>query len=141
MHKLIAAAPVVLALAACGGSPPPQPVAPDYSPVPGQAVTTGGQMVVGCVRQAIQADRYDMIGDDGESRLIRFTCEGAEAQRLFDALAVRSAEIGSEWVDAGVTFRSTERIQQNLYGADMCSRDGAGYRCTFNLNLGGFIAH
>lgn len=112
---------------------------PDLTPIAGQAVTPTGHLVLTCVRQAMDAFTFDMVGDDGDSRLIRFTCRGGEAEALFNALAERSAAIGSEWQTGTVTYRSTERIERNLYGSDMCWRDADSYACQFNLNLGGFI--
>ncbi len=119
---------------------------PDLSPIVGQAVTPAGHLVLACVRQALATNTYDMVGDDGDSRLIRFTCGGGEAEALFNALADRSANIGSEWQAGAVTYRSTERAARNLYGVDLCWRDAitygderATYACHFNLNLGGFI--
>jgi hypothetical protein len=122
------------------------PTTPDLTPISGQALSATGLQVLACVRQAWTAGTFDMVGDDGESRLVRFTCQGAEANVLFDALAQRSAAINSEWTQGSATYRSTERIEHSLYGVDLCRRQAspdqtgsADYQCQFNLNLGGFI--
>ena len=112
---------------------------PDLTPIPGRPLTPAARLVLACMDQARTAGGVDMIGDDGESRMIRFTCTGDVAQGLFEVLGPRSVEIGSEWVDGGVVHRSTERMQENLYGLDFCRRAGSTHACVFNLNLGAFV--
>jgi hypothetical protein len=140
MRVLIALA-MSLTTAACaghgGGGEASGP--PDLTPIPGRPLTQTARLVLDCVDQAQTSAGVDMIADDGEGRMIRFTCTGATAEALFGALAPRSAAIGSEWVEDGVVHRSTERMQEDLYGLDVCRRDGAAHVCVFNLNLGAFI--
>lgn len=145
--RLITALGVCAVLSACATTDGAETGStPDYSPVSGRALSANAGLVLACLDEARAAGRTDMIGDDGDSRLIRFACEGVPAQALFDAMAERSAAIESEWRNGAVVFRSTEKIQRDLYGADVCSRDsvsygaeGATYRCQINLNVGGFI--
>ena len=138
MRILIALA-MSLTTAACatGGGETSGP--PDLTPVRGSPLTPTARLVLECVDQAQTSGGVDVIGDGGEGRMIRFTCTGDVAEGLFEALGPRSAVIGSEWVEGGVVHRSTERMQENLYGLDFCRRDGAAHACVFNLNLGAFI--
>lgn len=137
--RFLTAVLMALTTAACatggGGTAAP----PDLAPVAGRPLTPTGRLVLACVDRARTSGGVDMIADDGEGRMIRFTCTGAPAEALFGALQPRSAAIGSEWIDGGVVHRSTERMQRNLYGLDFCRRDGAAHACVFNLNLGAFI--
>jgi hypothetical protein len=122
--------------------------APDLGPIAGQPVSAHGYLVVACVNQAIQNQSFDMIEEaDGENHMVRFQCDGGPATMLFNALAARSAAIGSQWSAGTVLYRSTERIEHDLYGSDLCWRDIAAsdsraaiHGCQFNLNLGAFIA-
>ncbi|MBU1323659.1 MAG: hypothetical protein KJ676_00295 [Alphaproteobacteria bacterium] len=138
--RVAAALLMSLSTAACatgGGGPAPPP---DLTPIPGSPLTPTARLVLACVDQAQTSGGVDMIAeDDGEGRMVRFTCTGAPAEALFAALAPRSTAIGSEWVEGGIVHRSTERMQENLYGIDFCRRDGGGHACVFNLNLGAFI--
>lgn len=144
MRALAMAMIAALALGGCatmgGGGGSEAASAPDFTPVPGQAVSGNGYLVIACVNQAIERQSFDMVGEqDGDNRMIRFTCDGGPALMLFNALAERSAAIGSEWTEGAVVQRSTERVERDLYGSDICTRDSEAYRCQFNLNLGGFI--
>ncbi len=138
--RVVTAALMALTTAACatGGEETARP--PDLTPVPGRSLTPTARLALACVDQAQTSGGVDMIAeDDGEGRMIRFTCSGAPAEALFAALEPRSTAIGSEWVEGGVVHRSTERMQENLYGLDFCRRDGAAHACVLNLNLGAFI--
>jgi len=134
---VVTATTLILGGCATGGDAPPGP--PDLTPVPGRPLTPTARLVLACVDQAQTSGGVDVIGDDGEGRMIRFTCTGDVAQGLFEALGPRSAGIGSEWVEDGVVHRSTERMQANLYGLDFCRSEGSTHACVFNLNLGAFI--
>ena len=139
----MAAVAATLALDGCattGGGDGGSAAGPNFTPVPGQAVSGHGYLVIACVNQAIQNQTFDMVGEtDGDNRMIRFTCDGGPAVMLFNALAERSAAIGSEWTEGTAVHRSTERVERDLYGSDICTRDGDAHHCRFNLNLGGFI--
>lgn len=117
-----------------------RPAAPDYAPIPALPMTDNGRLILACLQQAMDTGALGRISDDENSGLIRFTCVGAPATALFEALGPRSAEIGSEFAVDSVIHRSSERIQENLYGADLCRvRTSGGHECEINLNLGGFL--
>ena len=131
-------------VSACATRPDEPQAAPDYTRFPDLAMTDNGRLVVACVEQALDAGHYHRISDGEDSGLIRFVCSDDAAEALFVALGPRSAEIGSEFEVDGVLHRSSERVQTNLYGVDLCRRMNVGitspnYRCEINLNLGGFI--
>ena len=77
---------------------------------------------------------------DREQGLIRFHCDGAPAQRFYDALGARTARIGSEYNADGRTLRFVERLQENTTGVDFCARDANGaYGCSVVYNAGDFL--
>ena len=128
-----------VAVTACATTGDEVDAAPDYSPIEALPVTDNGRLVIACLEQSLAANRYHRISDDENSGLIRFLCEGGPATAQFEALGPRSARIGSEFRIDGVVHRSSERIQDNLYGLDLCRAAAGGHECEINLNLGGFI--
>ena len=133
----------LLTLTGCGasGGGDPAPMAPDYTPIQGSPAPANARLYAGCIRQAAEAGTYDRVHDDG-TEVIRFTCAGAPARAFYDGLAAWSAENGTEHTVAGRTYRATNPIQQNLFGADFCWADGSGgYGCEMNFNAGDFLAY
>jgi len=114
--------------------------APDYAPIQTLPMTDNGRLILACLKQSMDTGALGRISDSESSALIRFTCVGAPATALFEALGPRSAEMDSEFTIDGVVHRSSEQIQENLYGADVCRvRASGGHECEINLNLGGFL--
>lgn len=113
--------------------------APDYTPVSGELPSPKGRLYADCIAQAA-GNRAYLRGQDEDTTLLLFTCTGAAARAFYDGLVEHSAAIGSEFTSAGRTFRSTDRVQRDLYGVDYCSTDGAGnYTCVITLNTGAFL--
>ena len=122
-----------------GGGAAAEPMAPDYTPVPGELPSPRGRLYADCIAQAA-GNRAYLRGQDEDSTLLLFTCTGAAARTFYEGLAEHSAAIGSEFTSEGRTFRSTDRVQRNLYGVDYCSTDGRGdYSCVITLNTGAFL--
>ncbi|MES2835010.1 MAG: hypothetical protein V4707_09930 [Pseudomonadota bacterium] len=123
-----------------GGGDASEPVAaPDYTPVAGELPSLRGRLYADCIAQAA-GNRAYLSARDEDSTLLLFTCTGAAARTFYDGLAEHSAVIGSEFTSEGRTFRSTDKVQRNLYGVDYCSTDGRGdYACVITLNTGAFL--
>lgn len=128
----------VLTLSACASHPKPAPAGPpDLAltaplPAPPQA-----KLYADCIAQAASTGAYNTERDGGT---LRFTCMGNAAKAFYEGLGPRSAEVGSEYVADGLTWRFSNKLIKDSYGVDGCSRDGAGdYRCVVILNAGGFI--
>lgn len=129
----------LLALSACASHPepaapagPPDLVLTAPLPAPPQA-----KFYADCIAQAASTGAYNTERDGGT---LRFTCMGSVAKAFFDGLGPRSAEVGSEYVAGGLTWRFSNKLIKNAYGADGCSRDAAGdYRCVVILNAGEFV--
>ena len=133
-----------LALAACASiapppAPPPPPPPPDLTaplagPAPARTV-----LYTDCLAQAISAGTVAHVSDDS-TQLIQFTCTGAAAQRFYEALSVPGEAAGSVWQESGRTFRSTAKVQKNLFGVDYCSSAApGGAECHIVLNAGPFL--
>lgn len=122
-----------------GGNASAVATAPDYTPVSGDLPSPRGRLYADCIAQAA-GNRAYLRGQDEDSTLLLFTCTGAAARAFYDGLAEHSAAIGSEFTSQGRTFRSTDRVQRNLFGVDYCSTDGRGdYACVITLNTGAFL--
>jgi hypothetical protein len=129
-----------LALSACASapvSPPPAPPAdltePSASAAPAKTV-----LYTDCIAQAISGNKLSHQSD-ADTRLIRFTCSGAPAQRFYEALAVLGDEAVSVWQADGRTFRATAKVRENLFGVDYCSTGPGGAVCHIVLNAGSFL--
>lgn len=137
------AAAAILTLTGCGalGGDEPAPLTPDYTPVSGSPAPPNARLYADCIAQAAEARTYDRVHDDG-TEVIRFTCTGAPARAFYDGLAAWSAEHATEHAVAGRTYRATNPVRQNLFGADFCWTDGAGgYGCEMAFNAGDFLAY
>ena len=133
---LACAAFAMIPLAAEAKAPP---AAPDYTPPPGSPATPHAKLYADCIAQAAAGPAYE-LSRDKDTQLIRFSCSGAPAKAFYEALGPWSATQKSEWTSAGRTWRSTGKIQKDLFGVDYCSTDGADdYRCAVTLNVGPFL--
>lgn len=121
-------------MTACASHPPVAKPTPDYRPVAIAPAPPQGELYANCLADAIANHRFGRAQDPGTTLLV-FTCNGAAANAFFDGLAAWSAKAGSEFVANGVTYRSTARVQHDLFGVDYCSRDA----CSITLNAGDFL--
>lgn len=130
---------LALSVAACA-SVPEVTVPPDYRELTGDAVPAHGKLYADCLGQGAQTGRYRRADDGGGEELLLFTCDGPVARAFFDALGPWSAKIESAFEADGRTFRSTIRVQRDLFGVDYCSAaDGADHRCVLSFNAGDFL--
>ena len=139
-HSPALIAAVSVALTGCATTPDAPAGAPDYSAIVTAPAPPNARLYVDCFSQAITAGSYRSADDGDGAELLLFTCTGAPARALFDALGSWSAGIGSEFQMDGRTARSTARVERNLYGVDYCSAlDGADHRCVITFNAGDFL--
>lgn len=137
--SLLGACAGIPGLPGMGGRAPEMATAPDYTPIAGEVPPSGARLYADCLDQAATNRAY-VTAKDEDTTLLLFTCTGAAARAFYDGLEVRSLAIGSEFTSAGRTYRSTDRVQRNLFGVDYCSTDGAGeYACVITLNTGDFL--
>ena len=115
-------------------------LAPDYSEVVGKRATRASELYVACIQAAIVEKRYDVTAD-GSASLLRFRCGGEAARNLYEGLGPWSWSHKSEWTTAGRNWRSTQRIEKNLFGSDLCSVSlgGQDFGCDIVLNVGKFL--
>lgn len=127
-------------LAACAHGAAPVSSAPDYSPIVGSAAPANARFYADCLAQAAANATYVRASDGGGDELILFTCMGAPAMAFYDALSPWSAQIGSAFEHEGRAYRSTAKVQRNLFGVDFCStRAGADPLCIITFNAGDFL--
>lgn len=129
-----------LALSACASKPAPRPfvAAADLSEPAASAAPAKTVLYTDCISQAISSDRVAHVAD-ADTKLIRFTCSGAPAQRFYEALAVLGDQAVSVWRADGRTYRATAKVKQSLFGADYCSTGVGGAVCNIVLNTGSFL--
>lgn len=128
----------VLSLAACAAHTSSSLVRPDYNPIAAEAAPPTAMLYADCLGDAAAAHRFGRA-TDADTTLLVFTCTGAPARAFYDGLAEWSARIGSQFQDAGRTFRSTARVRHDLFGVDYCATDGTAYSCVISLNAGPFV--
>ncbi|MDQ1193167.1 hypothetical protein QE419_001933 [Brevundimonas vesicularis] len=130
-----------LACSACATAPDRPPSAPDYSAVPTQAPTPNARLYAACLEQAAAADAYRRAHNGDGAEYILFTCTGAPAAAFATALIPWSEKIGSTFQRDGRTFRSTAKVEANLFGVDSCSTDqtGGDAICILSFNAGDFL--
>lgn len=130
----------------CATGPDTGPISPDHSEIPITPAPPNARLYTDCFAQAIAAGALgrasDRVSTDGSGdELLLFTCTGGAARAMFEALAPWSARIGSEWRSEGRIWRSTARVQRNLFGVDYCSENQGGgeARCVITFNAGDFL--
>jgi hypothetical protein len=142
MRHVIAVASLALALsiAACAHAPDRVIAPPDYSPLTGEPAPANARFYADCIGQAAAAGTYRRASDGGGDELILFTCTGAPARAFYDALGAWSARIGSAFSHDGRSYRSTAKVQANMFGVDSCSAaNGEDHRCVITFNAGDFL--
>lgn len=129
-----------LGAAACshGAEGPPGP--PDLTPIAGAPAPANARLYADCIARAAANGTYRRADDGDGTEVILFTCEGPPALAFYEALGPWSRQIDSEFAMDGRTFRSTARVQRNLFGVDYCSASAAGdHRCVITFNAGDFV--
>jgi hypothetical protein len=136
----VAAAVLLATLTACAHAPEAAPVAPDYTPIAGDPAPPNARYYADCIGQAAASGAFRRASDGGGDELILFTCTGAPARAFWDALGPWSARIGSTFGHDGRSYRSTAKVQANMFGVDSCSvEDDADHRCVITFNAGDFL--
>lgn len=129
-----------LSLTACAHAPEASIGPPDYAPIAGDPAPPHARLYADCLAQAAANGTYRRAADGGGDELILFTCTGAPARAFYDALGPWSAQIGSGFEHDGRSYRSTAKVQANLFGVDSCSAvGGADHRCVLTFNAGDFL--
>jgi hypothetical protein len=84
---------------------------------------------------------FRRASDGGGDELILFTCTGAPARAFYDALGPWSVRLGTGFLHDGRSYRSTAKVQANMFGVDSCSVDAsdADPRCVITFNAGDFL--
>lgn len=136
MSRFVLAAISAFSLAACATAPE-APVERDFSLTSQGAMTPQARLYADCLQQATQLNTYGRAAD-ADTEMVRFNCMGAPAQAFWTALDAWSLQQDSRWERDGWSYRSTNRVQQNLFGVDFCSSDGEAYHCVIHLNVGEF---
>ncbi|MES2860747.1 MAG: hypothetical protein V4701_04710 [Pseudomonadota bacterium] len=129
---------IALTASACATAPDAVTGPASYAAIATRPEPRAG-LYADCIAQAAGAGTYGHASDD-DSSLILFTCTGTPARVFYEGLAVRSAAIGSEFVSEGRTYRSTNRVERDLFGVDYCSTAAGQYQCVITLNAGEFLS-
>lgn len=141
--KPVAAFAIVATLtsAACATAPDAPLSTPNYAAVPTQEPTRHAHLYASCLHQAAAAGAYRRTDDGDGTELLLFTCTGEPATAFAAALAPWSDKIGSVFQRDGRTFRSTAKVQADLFGVDYCSTDATGDDavCVLSFNAGDFL--
>jgi hypothetical protein len=140
-HKpLLAALALGATLTACAHASEAVVAPPDYSPIAGDPAPAHARLYADCIGQATASGTYRRAADGGGDELILFTCTGAPAHAFYDALGPWSARIDSAFQHDGRSYRSTAKVQTNMFGVDSCSAaNGADHRCVITFNAGDFL--
>lgn len=136
LRTLFLAALPVIPLAACATTTDTA-AERDFTPINQGPLTHQARLYADCIEQAARSNTYGRAAD-GDTEMVRFNCTGQPAQAFWTALEAWSLEQDSRWEHNGWSYRSTNRVQQNLFGVDFCASDGTGYQCVIHLNVGGF---
>jgi hypothetical protein len=140
-NPLLASLALAGTLTACAHAPEGVVAAPDYTPLAGDPAPANARLYADCLGQAAAAGTYRRAADGGGDELILFTCTGAPALAFYDALGPWSALIDSAFVHDGRSYRSTAKVQTNMFGVDSCSAaNGDDHRCVLTFNAGDFLA-
>ncbi|HYC66602.1 hypothetical protein [Brevundimonas sp.] len=125
---------------ACAHAPAPAAASPDYAPIVGDPAPPHARLYADCFRQAAETGSYRRAADGGGDELLLFTCTGAPARAFYEALGPWSAQIDSAFQHDGRSYRSTAKVQANMFGVDSCSAAGdADHRCVITFNAGDFL--
>ena len=128
------------ALTACAHTPQPLATAPDFAPITGDPAPPNARYYADCISQSAATGDFRRASDGGGDELILFTCTGAPARAFYDALGPWSARIGSAFDHDGRRYRSTAKVEANMFGVDSCSAvAGADHRCVITFNAGDFL--
>lgn len=127
---------LAVSVSACASAPEPTGPA-DFSRISTQP-SPQAALYANCIGQAVTSGRYGRASDDSTD-LILFTCEGEPARAFYDALAGRSAEVGSEVTVDDRTIRATNPVQRDLFGVDYCEMEAGEHRCVLSFNAGAFL--
>ena len=126
--------------AACAHAPAATVAPPNYAPIMGDPAPPHARLYADCFRQAAETGSYRRAADGGGDELLLFTCTGAPARAFYEALGPWSAQIGSAFDHDGRTYRSTAKVEANMFGVDSCSAaDGTDHRCVITFNAGDFL--
>lgn len=137
MHAIRAALLGALTLSACAHAPEPEAGPPDYSAIATET-SPRAHYYADCIAQAAATGAYGRAHDP-DTEMVLFTCTGGPARAFYEALAERSAEVGSEHQAGGRTYRSTNAVRRNLFGVDYCWTEGREHGCVVSLNAGEFL--
>lgn len=136
----LAVLPVLGLLAACAHGTAPVAGPPNYAPIAGDPAPPNARYYVDCIGQAAATGSYRRAADGGGDELILFTCTGAPARAFYDALGPWSVTHDSAFEHDGRSYRSTAKVQANMYGVDSCSTAAeADPRCVITFNAGDFL--
>ena len=139
VRSLVAAA-LLIGMSACAHAPDVPAGPPDYAPIAGEPAPANARYYADCLGQAAATGAYRRAADDGGDELILFTCTGAPARVFYEALGAWSAAIDSAFQHEGRTYRSTAKVQANMFGVDSCSAvEDADHRCVITFNAGDFL--
>ncbi len=135
-----AAVVLLAALTACAHGPEATATAPDYAPIAGEPAPPNARYYADCIGQAAASGAFHRASDGGGDELILFTCTGAPARAFYDALGLWSVRLGTGFLYEGRSYRSTARVQNNMFGVDSCSvAADADHRCVITFNAGDFL--
>lgn len=137
----VTAAVLLVALTACAHAPEAAPIAPDYSPIAGDPAPPNARYCADCIGQAASTGSFRRASDGGGDELILFTCTGAPARAFYDALGPWSVRLDTGFLHDGRSYRSTAKVQANMFGVDSCSVNAsdADPRCVITFNAGDFL--
>ncbi|RZJ00439.1 MAG: hypothetical protein EON90_07355 [Brevundimonas sp.] len=138
--SLLASLALAGTLTACAHAPEAVVALPDYTPLVGELAPANARLYANCIGQAVASGTYSRAADGGGEELILFTCTGSAARAFWDALGPWSARIDSAFEHDGRSYRSTAKVQANMFGVDSCSTmNGADHRCVLTFNAGDFL--
>lgn len=131
---------LLVTLTACAHAPEAVTTSPDYAPISGDPAPANARYYADCIGQAAGSGAFRRAADGGGDELILFTCTGPPARAFYDALGPWSARIGSGFDHEGRSYRSTAKVEANMFGVDSCSAIAdSDHRCVITFNAGDFL--
>ena len=113
--------------------------APDYAPITGDPAPPNARYYADCIGQAAATGDFRRASDGGGDEIDPVHLH-RPARAFYDALGPWSARIGSTFDHEGRSYRSTARVQANMFGVDSCSvASDADHRCVITFNAGDFL--